>query len=756
MPAVLGPNTRLNNFRLAYLPAAVVPIRETRVRIWIDGEPATARVRLYSLQIRDLLNDAPNTCTLVIEGEPPPVTGMALRITINSDTPRLLFAGTIQVEGETFDGTPAHVSYPCSGVDDTGRINKRRPIGTWTSVSATTVVQELVTAFAPGFTADHVEAGLPLVSVIYDGTEGFTGALRQIAKLVGGYFYVEDRDVHLFLTESLEAPGPVEDGTFLHDPKIQASADDSQLRTRVYGRGHAEATTAAVAAGDTVIPIANAVMFNALGGQAYTDTQILTYTGTALGDTGALIGPGVTPTSAPTAAGTSGSGLTAGPHTFAYVWKTAAGRTLPSPVSGTVTAETVAVPGAVSSVNHNPPFTPGPVAGTVCRYVLTISLDAARTAETTIGTATAITSAGYYLSVFWQISAAMVGRYSNVYRNDNGGTYYLIRQQGPHTAAQVGQLSGYTDANVTAAGSGGGNPPVSNTAIVGRANLTGIAVGPSGVTDREIYMTPIGGTPLKLATTIANNTATTATISTADGSLGATVPSTDTSGLTQPVGQVTPGATTIPVSSTGFASAAGGWARIDGDQIVRYTGISGATLTGVPSSGNGAIVAAVAYNSVITAAPALTGVTGLTRALIHGTPVHIWVQRNALDAQAAAAARETSADYTSDGIHEEVIVDERRGEASLIAACDAQLALFAYPLVTVTYATRDVRTKSGKPVTIDLASPLIDETLTIQDVTIDQIDSVPGLAPRFTVTASSVRFSLEDTLRRLSGLVVEG
>jgi len=53
---------------------------------------------------------------------------------------------------------------------------------------------------------------------------------------------------------------------------------------------------------------------------------------------------------------------------------------------------------------------------------------------------------------------------------------------------------------------------------------------------------------------------------------------------------------------------------------------------------------------------------------------------------------------------------------------------------------------------IDLPSQGIRATLTIQDVTITEIGLVRGLAPRFTVKASTVRFSLEDTLRRLVGV----
>ena len=83
------------------------------------------------------------------------------------------------------------------------------------------------------------------------------------------------------------------------------------------------------------------------------------------------------------------------------------------------------------------------------------------------------------------------------------------------------------------------------------------------------------------------------------------------------------------------------------------------------------------------------------------------------------------------------------------ALCDATLIQFSRPIVTVRYACRDLQSKSGRTVRIDLANPAIHETLTIQEVTITEIDIAPHLAPRFTVTASTARFSLDDILRRL-------
>jgi hypothetical protein len=51
--------------------------------------------------------------------------------------------------------------------------------------------------------------------------------------------------------------------------------------------------------------------------------------------------------------------------------------------------------------------------------------------------------------------------------------------------------------------------------------------------------------------------------------------------------------------------------------------------------------------------------------------------------------------------------------------------------------------------------PAIAQTLTIQEVSITEIDVAPGTPPKFTVTASSLRYSLEGMLRRLSGLIQE-
>jgi hypothetical protein len=756
MPAIMGSALRLGNFRLGYETVAMATVRATRVRILLAGTDVS--VRVAGLTIRDLLNEAPNTATLTIDS-PAPTSGQALRITINSDTPRLLFNGTIQTDDLTYEGKPTQLAYPCTAIDDTARLNKRRPFGTWTNISATTIAQSLVTNFAPGFTSTGVAASLPTVTITFDGSTSFMGCLMQLATLIGGYCNAVDGVVYLFLSDATDLPDPIQSGyPFCDEPHITVTSDESQIRDRVYGKGHAEPVPVDVLAGETIVPVADAVMFNAGGGQAMVGTtpdgaqsQKLTYTGIHLGGTGSLIGTGALPSTAPVPAANPGAGLAGGTFQYGYTYVTASGETLPSPlasitIGAAIAGPTVAPGGTLTNLGTGGPY---PFAsGSGLRYWAYTWVTA--TGETVPGPTYLISSFGPGGPYYLQMTAIAVGPVGTTARN-------IYRTAASSAQLKyVGQIANNTattfDDHIVD-GSLGADAPTVGTATAGnQVALTGIAIGASAVTSRKVYRTVVNGSQLKLQQTIADNTTTVGvTDTTADGSLGANVPTSDTSGLTQPNGQVNAGATTLPTASAAPFSSGGGWVQLGGSQTVRYTGISGNTLTGIPVSGTGSIVTTVVYNQQVVAAPALTGVTGMTLAMQKGSPVHIWVERNDVAAQAAAAIRESTTDYTSDGIHEHVIVDARRGEASLIARCDADLALFANPIVTVTYATRDVKTKSGKPVVVNLASPAISETLTIQDVTISQIDVAPGLAPKFIVTASNVRFSLEDLLRQMAG-----
>jgi len=881
-PAVLG-TARLNNFRLNYLPADQAATRPARIWFILGGVDISAptsptRVIYKSVSIRDVVFDTPNTCQITFYGAAP-VLGSRLEIWVDANDPTLLFGGELQTVDRTYKGRPTTVLHPCTAIDDTARANRKRPLGLFTNVSATTIAQTLISTYAPGYSSAGVELGLPPVSINFDGSEGgMKGCLTALAKIIGGYWYFENRTLYLFITPPGPAPDPIDDtpSRFLHDPQIRHTVDKSQVRTRVYGKGASTQLAATVDPTVPSLPVDVATMFNPAGGRAISAvspdgaaSRVLTYTGVQLGGGGGLVGPGAAPSASPGLTLLSGAGIDSGVHEYAVTFVTAAGESMPGPRAA-IAVGTTAAPA-------NPPTPGAPTAGGSVDvgdhyYAVTFVTASGETTSSAGSAGVTTSSGGYYvpaptnqllvsnvldaMTTAYQPGDVMTFRYA--YVNAAGVTtagplsapITAIHYGGQPAAVSQGiKLSGLavsSDPSVTTrrvyrykngvfqnsynvAESFGGNytdgsgetllgipPSGTNTAFVPGTNyqtvpLTGIPIGPSTVTARKLYRYSPGYVPTyRLVTTIANNTATTYTDTTASASLGADVPgantatanqvqiyfaiggsgvtmrnvyrttagsaqlrymhtfadnttttyvdakpdailggnapTSDTSGLTQPNGQVPAGSTAIIVANTAAFSAAGGWAVVgNGEQTIRYTGITASSLTGVPASGVGAIVASIAYNSTITAAPTLLGIAGILETMLRDSPIHVWVQRD----DVAAQAYMMSLDGTGDGIYEHIVSDERRSEASLMQVCDAELELYSRPLVTVTYATRDTKTKSGKTVTIALASPAIAETLTIQDVAVSEIGIAPTLRPKYTVTASSVRHSFDAILQQL-------
>jgi hypothetical protein len=325
----------------------------------------------------------------------------------------------------------------------------------------------------------------------------------------------------------------------------------------------------------------------------------------------------------------------------------------------------------------------------------------------------------------------------------NGTTLQLLATIANNTATAM------TSPDTTPDGSLGAAAPSSTTAVLGQVTVVGIVVGPGATTSRKVYRTTANTTQLKLLTTLANNTATTlpAVDTAADGTLGANVPVTDTSGLAGgAAGQVPAGSTTIPVSSVAPFSPEG-WAQID-TQVIRYSGVSATTLTGVPATGVGSLQTTVPYNSPIVVVPQLVGIpasgTGaIALRILQGDAVNLLVIVDDPDAQAALAAL-----LGGDGIVEEYQQDNRISSAEATARANALLALKRDPRTTVRYQVRDPTTSSGASITVDLPAPTnLAGTYRIQDVT---ISGFLGTAtyPVFDVVASSVRFTFEDLLRR--------
>ncbi len=743
-----------------------------------------SHVRAGSILIHDVLGATANTGSATFDTTAP-VAGQSIQIGLGSlDDADLIFAGEFQLEQATYVDHPDSGLWPVSLIDHVFTLNKRRPFGTWVDVSATTIVQYLIATFAPRFSTTAVEADLPAISITFDGSEDFSSALQRIAVAVGGYFKVGyDKTIHLRVRADTEdVPDPVDAShPPLNDPTPSMfTTDFSQLRTRVYGKGNGQTVPGDLAVGETILPLVDVSMFNPAGGQAIAGTtpegaqsEILTYRGVQLPGGGSLVGPGAAPSTAPVLALKLGTGLGTGWYGYAVVNHTAAGPSLPGPIGTILTngAAAASNPAAIGGVgttwntdtnglNIGPPDWTYKWAFTFRRIA-----DGAETALSpvlTVGPAGAVTNFAWGLDLAGCTSPPS-GYVRQWYRTVRDGATFMRIPVGTALSFAPTFVSGtevggfFIDHTVdgalgaTAPSSNGSGPQLQVT-------MTGIAIGASPTTSRDVYRTAVQSTQaaaataqLKLLTSIADNTTTIYTDVTADGSLGANAPTGDTSGLAQPSGQVNAGSTSILTASASPFSATGGWVMLGGGQVVRYTGISSNTLTGVPTSGPGALLTTVLYGSQALPAPALTGINaynGLGKAIAKGSTVAIWVQRDDLDAQAALGQLELDKDgNATDGIHEFTIIDGRRNENSLIALCDADLAQFANPIVSVTYQTRDTKSRSGKTVYVNLPSVGPVGSYVIQSVDI----SFDGPArPRYLVKASSVTFSLDDLWRRVA------
>ena len=336
-----------------------------------------------------------------------------------------------------------------------------------------------------------------------------------------------------------------------------------------------------------------------------------------------------------------------------------------------------------------------------------------------------------------------------VYRTVVGGTTLQLL-----TTLENNTTTTFTDATPDA--SLGAAAPTTGTAVLAQATVSNVAVGPTTVTSRKIYRSPVNSSLLKLLTTLANNTATAmpGSDTTADASLGTAAPVTDTSGLTSGAvgGQVNAGATTMPVSNTAPFSPEG-WALV-GDQLIRYRGVTGTDLTGIPATGIGSIGISIPYQTVVAVVAQLTGIPAsgsgaIVIAILGGDPVNLLAIVDDLPAQAVLAGV-----LGTDGIIEGYLQDRRISYGEALSRAQALLALRSTVRETLRYRCRDPQTFSGATITVNLPAPTnIVASYQVQDVTINNFGGRGDLFPVYEVVASSSRFSFEDLIRQRRALL---
>lgn len=781
---------RLGAGRLGF-PSASIDV--TALVMTLGG--VAPRTRIAGIMIRDVLNDAPNTCSFTVDTTPPAI-GEDVKIGLGDLTgPRLLFGGTVESFDQVYEGQAANLAWRVTCGDYTTSLNRRKVRKRYGQQSASFIVRDLLANYTTGFTTTGVVGDLPsVIGGIEFTEEDVAAALTRIMARIGGYWYPDYvKNIHGFLTEVTAAPDDLVAGsrTLLDEPPLTWRIDRSQLRTRVLVEGNGSTARRAAAPGDTALAVIDASFYSRDGGIVVSGPQRITYTGI-----GVVGGP-----DAPAGTAILGAGnLAYGPYVYKTAFVDAGGEGTLSEASAPIPLPGVDDPSGTCTVVDGAP-SPTPPSGwsmtnlgasvAAHRYAMTWVSAAGEGLPSPLqdldaGESTSVAFTGFP----WYPTPPAPITGVNIYRTNAvegyGGPLRLMSHHnvsaytGPNPtfntqsdATVLGNavapvvdtlgIAGLADGQYawrvafgTAAGHSGANTGQQCVITLGAGKLSALPVSADPrVISRIIYRTvrysPDGSDIVpeyQYEATIPDNTTLVYVSTMPDASLGDFYLGDDTSGG----GQIDVSAIDIGPGGTtarrlyrarlvdGFPGAPFKLVETLADNTtttftdnVADGSLGGVAsplideqLIGIPGSGDGSIVAPIAV----------------------GDPVNILAQCDDLDAQDELAALEGG---DSDGVVEHYIADRRLSIEGATAVGNADLALFARPIVTISYASLDAKTRSGKTVHVDLLAELglpVDD-YTIQSVTISQIGFARGVNPRYTVEASSVRFSFEDVLRRL-------
>lgn len=702
-------------------------------------------VRIVESNISDIINNQVNTFDFRITGAPP-VAGQPISITVNTN---LIFNGYIDHTSYSFvgKGVTANLQTHCTAMDDAFRLDQLRPFGTFAAVSATTVVTTIVGTYGSGITTTNVAASLAAVTITLDGTQTMSAALSAIAALIGGYWYVENGDLHFFITEASASPDTINDANPpLQDTPITMSTDISQLRTRVYGKGGGSSLTTDVASGVTSLPIGDISVFNTGGGKALVGSDIVTYTGTQVDTSGSILSwkiqtppatvnrwtavayaPSINTLCAIALSNSAGimtstdGGLNWTNRTpsttadwFGIAWSSSlslfcvvglSNNAMTSPDGITWTNRALSITGKTWGIAWSPTLALFAIVSSGTNGIMT-SPDGITWTGRTLPNSVANYGSGIWadtigLFVFPGVNLGGVSARGFITSPD-GITW--SQQNGITVGGFNGVCWSHELGLLVASPSGTSNMAWSLDAVTWHL----VNVPPNGNWSNVTWSAELG---LFLSIISGSVTDSIQTLISYDGKTW--------------TGQ--PG----PLNSNAWGNRGLLWLS----QYSWFVAVSNTSTAGAQAAT--AVLATTVSGS-------LTGVSGVTVSVAAGVSVSVWVQRDDAAAQAVRAAIEGGT-----GIHEFLVSDSSLTEAELTALCDANLDAYSAAIVTVVYSCLDYKSKSGKTIIINLTTPAISQTLIIQSVKITRIANVPNQPPVFTVTASTIRNSIEDIFQRL-------
>lgn len=212
-----GTDTRSNGF--AY--QTVIPQRYMTYRT--PGGAAASALRLVNREptIRQQLGQ-PAMATFTTDSEP--AGEQSATFVVNGQE---LFLGTITRKLERTDGRLRQQCWDCEAVDGAHQLSRRHPTGSWHDISATSVLTSVMAAVGSDFSL-VVEAALPNVTVLLDGTLDCWAVITQVCEKAGAKCVLFGRTLRVFSTASgWDPPGAVTEGNpdLIHEEEAAVSIE---------------------------------------------------------------------------------------------------------------------------------------------------------------------------------------------------------------------------------------------------------------------------------------------------------------------------------------------------------------------------------------------------------------------------------------------------------------------------------------------------------------------------------------------------
>lgn len=651
-------------------------------------------------------NDSPSSMNFTDETEPE--LGQNVQLDMG-DGFGVLGGGTVQCYTTRYEGQRTQLVHDLDVADYLWLLNKRRPFATFVDTPADVVAMYLFNNFAPfGYTASGIVADLPNVTVTFDGTQTYTECMSEIASQIAGHFRVDHQKIiSLFLDDPETGPSVIDDVNpyLLRENQITIQRDASQLRNRVFVSGDAANLMQPTLPGATVLEVDGIDIYNPDGGQGIINGDVFSYTGFER----TLIYP------PPDASSFTPGALIAVPdnnqcgriktrvrYRVAFVIDGKASQL--GPISNVALINQVpATGGSISSIEVIPGA--GQVPNGASQYIFGWADLLGGIVAGGTGLATSAISNPTQAVIFHGVvthTDPRVGARITWRRELVGATLYRETVRNNPLATDVIDVK--SDASLGAIIPPDGINASQYNTTGSKSFFYGVPLGPAGTTARRIYrqeaydydifaLNNENWTEPELCLTIEDNVT--------QGTISSMIEDTKPTRVFSWSDEVNPG-NPLPAPPP-------------------------------PPPPKVRLV--------------LLGVTGLQYAHEEGDPVAIFIQRDDFDSQLDRAQAEGG-----DGVHEYFIADSSlRSDVMLANRGDAELTLFAQPIITVTYSTRE-KTDPGATLVFNLSDPPIVGTLKAVQVSIDKIhvtDSTNPFAPRYNVTASSVKFTLQDLLRRV-------